>query len=160
MAGEPVALRVPAVRAAEGEHPGVLAGAVVEDAVGGAALLRAELELVFGGRGLGEECSDGGDLIVGRPVGRGGDREIAVVEVAACPCERERLDRLRRGAKEAGERGVAGLGDNRSVAHGDRVHPMHRLDDPGAAHLDDDCVHRRSLRAPERRAGMRAPLDE
>ncbi len=117
----------------------------MEDALGGRAVWRAELEVVHGGGRLREQCADGGDLVVGRAVGRGGDREVAAVEVVAGAGDRQRLDRLRRGAHEAGEVRLPGLGDHSPVPHGNRVHPVHRLDDPVAAHLDDDRVHPRSL---------------
>jgi hypothetical protein len=69
------------------------------------------------------------------------DREVAVVQIVARARKRQRLDRLRRGAHEAGERRVPGLGDDRAVAHRDRVHAVLRLDDAVAAHLDDDRLH-------------------
>ena len=72
-----------------------------------------------------------------------GDRQVAVVEVVARAGERERLDRLRRGAHEAGERAVAGLGDDRAVLDGDRVHPVLRFHEAVATDLDDDDVHGR-----------------
>ena len=45
MLGQAVALCRPTVGAAEGEHPGMVAGAVVVDQLGRPALLRAELEV-------------------------------------------------------------------------------------------------------------------
>ena len=70
MAGQAVALERPAVGAAEGEHAGVLAGAVVEDLLRRAPCLQAELEVVLGGGRLREQRAHGGDLVVGRAVRR------------------------------------------------------------------------------------------
>ena len=39
-------------------------------------------------------------------------------------------------------RPIARLGDDRPIAHRDREHPVHGLDDPVAPHLDDDRIHR------------------
>ncbi len=66
--GQAIAESGPAVCTAEGEHPGVLAGAVVEDLLRRPALLQPELEVVLGRRRLGEERADGRDLILGRAV--------------------------------------------------------------------------------------------
>ena len=53
------------------------------------------------------------------------------------------------------ERRVAGLGDDRAVAHRDRVHPVPRLDDSVAAHLDDDrLLTRREPYAALRMVGI------
>ena len=139
--GQAVALDRPALRPAEGEHAGVLARAVVEDLLRRAALLEAELEVVLvGGRG-GEERPHGRDLVLGRAVRGAGDREQAVVQVGAGARDGKRLDRLRRGAHEAREARVAGLGHDVAAADGDRVHPVARLDGPVPAHLDDDGIH-------------------
>ena len=50
-----VALDRPAVRAADGEHPGVLAGAVVVDLLRRAAVLDAAVELVLAAAGRGQQ---------------------------------------------------------------------------------------------------------
>ncbi len=120
----------------------MLAGAVVEDALGRAPLLEPELELVLARGGLGEQGSGRGDLLRRGAVRGGGDGEVPRVEVAAGARERQRLHRLRRGAHEAGQRLVPGDGDDLSVVHGDRVHAVPRLDGPVAPHLDDDGLHR------------------
>ena len=88
MVGQAVAGGRPVVRAAEGEHAGVLARAVVEDLLGRPALLKAELEVVLGRGRLREQRADGGDLVRRGAVGRGRDREVALVEVCARPRER------------------------------------------------------------------------
>ena len=60
------------------------------------------------------------------------------VEVVARANERQRLERLRRGAHEADELRVAGARDDLAVAHRDGVDAVPRLDDSAPAHLDDD----------------------
>ena len=105
------------------------------------ALLQADLELVLGRGRLRQQRADGGDLVVGGAVRRRGDREVAVVEVVAGAGQRQRLDRLGRGAHEAGERAVSGLRDDDAVLHRHRVHPVPGLHGAAATDLDDDRVH-------------------
>jgi hypothetical protein len=69
-----------------------------------------------------------------RVVGRAGDRELLVGEIPLLPCERQRLERLRRGTEERDEPRVAGLLDDPAVADGDRVDEVLGLD--GASTLD------------------------
>jgi hypothetical protein len=52
--GQAVAVDGPAARTAEREHSGVVAGAVVVDALGRPALLQTELEVVLRGLGPGK----------------------------------------------------------------------------------------------------------
>jgi len=131
---------------AEGEHPGVLAGAVVVDLVRRPSLLEAELEVVLGRVGLGEEGSRGRQLLRGGAVRRAGDRDVLVGQVVSRPDERQRLDRLAARAHEAHEPGIARLLHDRPVPNGHRVHPVHRLDDPVPANFDDQRLgHGRSL---------------
>ena len=109
---EPVALLAPAVRAADGEHPGVLAGAVVLEPRGRVAL-RAALEVVLARVRAREQHPDGVELLGPGEVRRRGDRELPRVGVVVGARERQRLERLRRGARERDERRVAGLDDLR-----------------------------------------------
>ena len=66
------------------------------------------------------------------------DRDLLGRQVVTRPHERQRLERLRRGAEKGDALGIARLLDDRAVAHGDRVHDVRRLDDAAAAddHLD------------------------
>src|SRR5581483_160200 len=86
-----IVLRRPPARAAEREHAGVLAGAVVEERTRLPALLRPVLELVFGRRRACEELLDGSQLVRRRAVRRAGDRDLARRQVVARPHERQRL---------------------------------------------------------------------
>jgi hypothetical protein len=72
------------------------------------------------------------------------DRDLAIGQVVARSHERQRLDRLRRAAHEAGKPAVAGLPDDRAVANGDGVHAMPRLERPVPMLLDDERFHRRA----------------
>ena len=155
MVGQAVALGRPAVRAAEGEHAGVLAGAVVEDlsAAGGPPAGRAR----------------------GRPRSAGAfasSARTAAIWSSVARCEAEAIARSRSSrSSRARASGSAWIGFDeermkhvspaspasaidRTVLDGDGVHPVPRLDDPVAAHLDDDCLHgRRSLCPGEPRPG-------
>ena len=127
--------------AAEREHPGVLARAVVVERVGRPALLDPALELPLARGRVGEEPADGVELRRLRPVRGARDRELAQVEVVAGAHERQRLDRLRRGAQEGDEPRVARLLDDRAVAPSDRVDSVPGLDDRAATHHDLDRAH-------------------
>ena len=141
---EAVAAARPALRPAEREHPGVLARAVVLDR----GRFRPALELVLLGRRLGEQAADGGELLGRGEVRRRGDRDLLGRQVVARPHERQRLERLRRGAEEGDALGIARLLDHRAVAHGDRVHDVRRLDDAAAADDHLDRVHGRQPTRP------------
>ena len=52
--------------------------------------------------------------------------------------KREGLQRLGGGAHEGRQRRVAGHADHLAVTNSHRVNPVRRLDDPVAAHLDED----------------------
>ena len=96
---EPIAAARPALGAAEREHPGVLARAVVLER----RRLRPALELVLVRRRLREQAAHGGELLGPGEVGGGRDRDLLVGEVVARPHERERLERLGRRAQEGDE---------------------------------------------------------
>ena len=130
MLGQAVALRRPAARAAEGEHPRVLAGAVVVDPLGGRPSCGPQLEVVLGRLGPGEQRRARRRAARRVAVGGAGDRELAVVAGRRARGERQRLERLRRGAHERDERRVAGRRDDLAVADRDGVDAVHRLDDP------------------------------
>ena len=132
-----VGMQRPAVCAARGEHPRVLARAVVAKLPVGPALLRPVLEVVDLDPGAGEHLARGGQLGGLGAMGGTGDRELVVVEVVVALEERDRLDRLRRRAQVEGELGVAV-----ALAVGRRdVHAMHRLDHPAPRHVNDDRFH-------------------
>src|SRR5947208_1803998 len=133
MARQPVTLTRPAVRTAEGEHPRVLARTIVVQGRRWIAL-RAALELVDVGGRLRQQRAHGGQLRLVGEMRSGCDCEVARVEVVPRACEPDRLQRRRRGAHERDERWIAGLGDDRTILHGDRVHAVNRLDGPAAAH--------------------------
>ena len=100
-------------------------------------------------------------------VRRRGDRELPRVGVVVGPRERQRLERLRRRAKQRDERRVARLDDRRAVANRDGVDEVRRLDDAAAPHdypdglghggrtLDARATRDGGLAAPARRAGAR-----
>ena len=98
------------------------------------AVLDAALELVLRGRRLREQRLHRLELIRPGEVGGRRDREVAVVEVLARPGDRQRLERLRRGAEVADESGFAGRCDDGAVPHRDRMDEVHGLDDWAAPH--------------------------
>ena len=99
------------------------------------------LELVLGRRRLREQRAHGLERLRPGEVRRGGDREVAVVEIVARARERQRLERLRRRAHEGDERRVAGRRHDGAVAHRDGVHAVDRLDQAAAAHDYADRAH-------------------
>ena len=136
--GQAITLDGPTARAAESQHPGVVARTVVVDALRRPALLHAELEIVLRRLGTRKQRSDGSDLF-GRVVMRGaGDCELVVRQVVAGSHQRKRLQRLGGGAHEARQRRVARRGHDFARADSDCVNPVHRLDSFVPAHLDDD----------------------
>ena len=138
---KPVAAARPALRAAEREHPRVLAGAVVLQR----GWFGATLELVLPGRRLCQQAPHRGKLLGGGEVRRGSDRDLLGRQVVARANQRQRLERLRSRAEIRDAAGIARLLDHLAVAHRDRVHDVDRLDDvaPPDDHLDR--VHRGSL---------------
>ena len=143
MAGEPVALEVPAAGAAERQHPGVLAGAVVLEP----RRLRPALEVVLGRLGALEQHAHRGELFGQRQVRRRGDRELPRIEVVVRARERERLEGLRRRAEEALQPGIARGLDDPAVLHRNGVHPVRRLNDVAPPDDDTDGIHRWTLLA-------------
>ena len=139
--GEPVAARRPAVRAAGGEHARVLARAVVAELPLRPALLRPVLEVVHRRPARASSVAHRLELRRLRLVRGARDRELGVGEVVVGLVERHRLDRLPRRAQEGDEVGVAGGRDDPSVAHGDRVDAVDRLDDVAARDGYADRVH-------------------
>ena len=77
--GKPIVPLRPVARDADGEHPRVLARAVVLEA----RRLGAALELVVGGRSLREQGPHRGELIWAGEVRRGGDRQVSFVQIVA-----------------------------------------------------------------------------
>ena len=133
---EAVALAAPAPRPAEREHAGVLARAVVLEP-GRRVPLRPALELVLARRRTREQPADRRQLRLVGEVRGGGNRQVAVADVVARPRQRDRLQRLGRGAHQRHQRGIARRGDHGAVPHGDRVHAMPCFHDLAAA--DGDC---------------------
>ena len=99
------------------------------------------LELVLLGRRLREQAPHGGELLGRSEVRRRGDRDLLRRQVVARADERQRLERLRRRTQERDEVRVAGLLDDRAVAHGNRVDHVPRLDDLAAPDGDNDRIH-------------------
>src|ERR1051325_8716396 len=106
--GMAVALHRPAVRAADRDHRRMLAGAVVVDLLGRAAVLQAAVELALGAAGVLQERADRLDVQLGAEVRGGCDREVVLVEFLVDAGEQQRLDRVRGGAEWGG--GVGGTG--------------------------------------------------
>src|ERR1041385_3445047 len=78
--GMAVALHRPAVRAADRDHRRMLAGAVVVDLLGRAAVLQAAVALALGTAGVLQERADCLDVQLGAEVRGGCDREVVLVE--------------------------------------------------------------------------------
>ena len=135
--GEAIALDRPALGSTEREEAGVLAGAVVLDA------LRSDpaLEVVLGGRHGGEHPADDRELLGRRAVGGAGERDLLVVEIRAASDDGQRLQGLRGGAQVDDEPGVARGELDPAVADGDGVDDVPRFDDVSARHLDDEWLH-------------------
>jgi hypothetical protein len=139
VAGVAIAGHRPAFGAADGDHARVLAGAVVLERRGWVAEGSA-LELVLAASGLLEERANRVELSVVGEVRGGGDRQPARLEVGIRARERQRLQRLRRGAQERHEPGIPCLGDERPAADRRRVDEVRRLDDASAPHDYADGV--------------------
>ena len=153
MVRQPIARERPAVRAAGGEHTGVLAGAVVPELSFRPALLRPVLEVVDRRARAREQRAHRVELRGLGLVRCARDRELVVVEVVVGLGERHRLDRLRRRAKEADD--VVAV--QHAVGRGD-VDAVDGLDDVPAPHDYPEWVHRRSVRARIARGrGLAAP---
>src|SRR5207245_1417965 len=134
MVGEPVAGRVPAAGPEDGEHPGVLAGAVVEALAGRPTFLRTALEVLLGRGSRREQPVDRRELVRVRVVRGAGDCDQAVVELGPGAHERQRLQRLRGGAEEGDEARVTSRREDPTVPDGDGVDAVSGLDDPTPAH--------------------------
>jgi hypothetical protein len=88
---------------------------------------------------------------------RGGrDRELARIEIVVGASERQRLDRLRRGAQKGEDAGIAGRGYELTVANGRGMHVMLGLDEAFAADDDLERLHRPREDTRMPRAGDRA----
>jgi hypothetical protein len=148
MLREPVAARRPALLAAEREKPGVLAGAVVSDALG----TSTTLEVVLRRRRVREDPVHDRELLGRRAMGRADERQLLVVEIRSRPRDGKRLDRLRRGAEIRDEPRIARGELDPPVANGDRVHYVSCLDDVAARYLHDERFHGRG--------GYREPVSD
>ena len=136
-----LAIRVerPAVCAAGGQHPRVLARAVVPERAVGAAVLRAALQVVDARRRRARAASAPPSSCAGSAwCDALAIASSSVVEVVVALEQRHRLDRLQRRAQEA----VDVLAERRPVRRPD-VHAVHRLDDIPALHGYPDRVHAR-----------------
>ena len=80
---QPIAGGLPLLGPAEGEHPGVLARAVVLEA----RRLGPALEVVLRGRRLREQAADELELLGASEMRRARDRDLPVFEVAPRACE-------------------------------------------------------------------------
>ena len=126
MTREPVALGRPPSRAAEREHPGVLAGAVVAQA---RSFLLPAFEVVLRRLRLREQGLHRLELVrLGAMRGRR-DRQVALVKVVARAREGQGLQRLGRGAHVRHELRVARSLDDTSLLDGDGMDDVDRLDD-------------------------------
>src|SRR5215211_6030201 len=134
MAGEAVALDRPTVRAAGGDHPGVLARAVVVDRLVRPAFLQAAVELVLAPAGRGEQPAHRLHVARRAVVRGGGDRELLSVELRVGARERERLQGLRRRAQRCDEERVAHGDDALALADCNRMHLVDALDELAASH--------------------------
>src|SRR5439155_27247449 len=123
-----------ALVAADREHPGVLAGAVVLDAARRPALLLAALEVVLGGRRLRQQAPDRLELRRLGVVRGARDRDFELLEIGSRAYKRQRLDRLRSGAQEGYEARIAGDREDRAIPKGNGVDALDGLDNPAAAH--------------------------
>src|SRR5919109_2388157 len=151
--GEAVAARVPLLRPAEREEPGVLPGAVVTDPLRRISF-GPTLELVLLRRRLREERAHGAELLRVGDVRGAGDGDLAVVDVRPRPDDRQRLNRLRRRAEVVDEPAVAGLRDDSSVTDG------HGMDDvPGFRDRPACDGYRDPIGHGERRLSARIPGD-
>ena len=112
----------------------MLAGAGVLDR----RRLGAGFEIGRGRVRLLEHPADDRELLGAGEVGRAGDRNLTAVEGGPSTHEWQHLERLRSRTEEDDASRFSGLRDDRSVANGDRVHRVHRLDDVPAHHLDLD----------------------
>ena len=141
--GEAVAATRPALRAAEREHPGVLARAVVLDR----SRFGAALELVLLGRRLGEQAADGGELVGRGEVRRRRDRDLLGRQVVTRPHERAGPETAspRSGARRRARHRPPAR--RRAVADGDRMHAVRRLDDAAPANDHLDRAHGRQAYA-------------
>src|SRR5262249_51496489 len=84
-----------------------------------------------------------------------GDRELPLVAVVVGARQWERLKRLRGGAEEGHQLGVAGRSDELAVAYQRRMHHVRRLDDASAPHdYPDGADHGEGgVEAPRARGG-------
>ena len=75
----------------------------------------------------------------------GGDRDLLRRQVVARADERQRLERLRRGAQIGDAGGVTGLLHDLAVAHDNRMYDVDRFHDSAAPDDHLDRIHRGSL---------------
>ena len=132
--GPPVALDRPAVGAADGDHARVLAGAVVEDRLGRAAVLEPAVELVLASTRRGQQPPHDLDVLGGAEVRRRRDSQLVLAQVLVRAREGQRLQRLRGGAQRGDERRVAGLRHDGAVPDGHGMHLVDALDDLPTPH--------------------------
>jgi formamidopyrimidine-DNA glycosylase len=147
MTGEPVAVAWPAGGAAERQHAGVLPRAVVLDR----GRVGAAFQFVLGCRRALEERANGGELVGACEMRRAGDRDFFVRQIGPSADDRQRLQRLGRGAHEGYESRVAGFEDDGAVLYGDRVHDVAGLDETAADRLDANGLHSGSVGGSRRR---------
>ena len=147
MVGEAIPRLFEAASLADREKPCVLARAVVCDR----RRLQARLEIRLGRLALGKKSPNGFYLLRPRKVGRARNRDLTIVEIGSGAHEEQRLDRLRRGAEERHDSGIAGLCDDPTVRDCDRVHRVTGLDDASARDLDLDRIghSRETMPMPE-----------
>src|SRR5205085_8261775 len=95
-----------------------------------------------------EQPPDRLDLLGLGPMGSRSDRDVYIVEVVPGANQRERLERLGRGAKRGEESRVARLGDDRALLHRNGVYEVQGLHERAPARGYADRVHEApSLRA-------------
>ena len=135
--GIAVGMQRPAVRAAGGEHAGVLAGAVVAELAVGASRLRAVLEIVDVDAARASTLRTAASCAGSAWCEAQAIAISSAVEVVVAVDERDRLQRLHRRAEMADELGIAAP----LAAGRDDVDVMDRLDRAAALDGYADRVH-------------------
>jgi hypothetical protein len=119
------------------EHACVLARAVVLDP----RWRRPTLEIVLACRRLREQAPNRLELIGTREMGRARNRDLRLLEIRACPNERQSLDGLRRTPEVREQIRVARRRDHRPVRDSNRMDTMARLHGLASNRLDLDRPH-------------------